>query len=91
MKSKVISYRVSRDLYEEFDQKCQSKGVSPTFKLREPVDSVRHQTDVDTDDKVPVKVTHVESHTVEKVVRTETKKKSWFPLDLRPLCGKEGD
>lgn len=40
MGSKVISFRVPDDLYEEFEKRCHDEGVSPADKLREFVDSI---------------------------------------------------
>ena len=91
MGSRVISFRIPDDLYDEFNQRCKEEEVSMTVKLRELVDSVCHQTEVDTSDKAPVKVIHVEGEKLDKVTGTNFKKKSWFPLDFSPLFGKRGD
>ena len=86
MRSRVVSFRVPDDLYEEFEQRCKDEGVSPTVKLRELVESVCHPTKVDTDNEAQVKVINVEGEKVDIV--TSSKKKSWFPLDFSPLFGK---
>ena len=91
MVSKVISFRIPDELYDEFNQRCKEERVSMTDKLRELVDSVCHQTDMDTDDKAPVKVINVEGEKLDKVTVINFKKKSWFPLDFSPLFGKRGD
>ncbi|MFC2072588.1 hypothetical protein ACFLUU_07825 [Chloroflexota bacterium] len=44
MGSKVISFQVPDDLYEEFEKRCRNEGVSPADKLREFVDSVCYPT-----------------------------------------------
>jgi hypothetical protein len=71
MGSKVISFRVSRDLYEKFERKCREEEVSPTVMLNDFVESLCHSTKV------------------EKVMVTDLKKKSWFPLDFSPLFGRD--
>ncbi len=40
MESKVISFQVPDDLYEEFEKRCHNEGVSPADKLREFVNSI---------------------------------------------------
>ncbi len=89
MGSKVISFRVPNDIYDEFEQKCKDEGVSPTARLREYVDSVCNPTEVDKDTGLQVKVINVEGEKVDKVSATDSKKKSWFPLDFSPLFGKD--
>jgi len=86
MGSKVISFRLPKELYEKFDQQCEDEEVSITVKLRQLVDSVCHYTEVDTEGKAPVKVIEVEGDKLEKV--TDTRVKSWFPFDFSPLFGK---
>ncbi len=76
MRSKVISFRVPNDLYEEFEQKCRDEEVSPTIKLREFVDNMCYPTKVDTSDDA-------------KVTVTKPEKQSWFPIDFGPLFRKD--
>lgn len=87
MGSKVISFRVSTDLYEKFERKCRDEEISPTAKLKELVESSCHSTEDDTKEKAQVKVIHVEGEKLEKV--TGAKRKSWFPLDFSPLFKKD--
>jgi hypothetical protein len=87
MGSRVISFRVSKDLYDKFERKCKDEEVSPTVRLREFVEGQCHPTEVDADDKAQVKVINVEGEKLEKV--TGLKKKSWFPLDFSPLFRKD--
>lgn len=89
MGSKVISFRVPDDLYDEFEQKCKEEKVSLTVKLRELIGTACHPGEVDTEDKVPVKVIEVEGDTLEKIAGRDSKKRSWFPLDFSPLFGKD--
>lgn len=88
MGSKVISFRIQDDLYDEFEQKCLDEEVSLTVKLRELIDTACHPSELDTDDKAPVKVIKVDGDKLEKVAGKDSKKKSWFPLDFSPLFGK---
>ena len=44
MRSKVISFRVSDNVYQEFEQKCIDEGVSQTVKLREFVGYACNET-----------------------------------------------
>lgn len=90
---RVISFRVPDDLYEEFDRKCQGEEVSQTIKLRELVDGACHEKieESNVDAKPLVNVIHIEDDVLEKVVTTDSKRKSWFPLDSSPLFGKRGD
>ena len=89
MGSNVISFRVPEDLYKVLEQKCRDEGMSPAVKLWEFVDSVYHPTNLDTDHGAQVKVINVEGEKVDKVTATDSKKKSWFPLDFSPLFGKD--
>lgn len=90
MRSKVISFRVPDNVYQEFDKKCRDEGVSHTVKLRKLVDSACHHTveELDTEPKAQVKVINVDGEKVDKVIETNSKKTSWFPLDFSPLFGK---
>lgn len=38
MGSKIITFRVPDDLYEEFGSKCEEEGHNPSEKLRQFVD-----------------------------------------------------
>jgi hypothetical protein len=91
MKSKVVAFRVSDDVYQEFEQKCKDEGVSQTVKLRELVDGVCHDKveKPELSGETQVKVINVEGDKLEKVTRKDSKKKSWFPLDFSPLFGKD--
>lgn len=88
MRSKVISFRVPVDLCEEFEQKCKDEDISVTNRLRELVESECHATKVAEDNEAQVKVIHVDAEKVDKVIETDSRKKSWFPLDFSPLFGK---
>ena len=87
MKSKVIAFRLPYNVYQEFEKKCKDEGVNLTVKLRELIDTVCHPVEVNTDDKAQVKVIKVEGEKLEKV--TDTRVKSWFPLDFSLLFGKD--
>ena len=50
MRSRVVSFRVPDDLYEEYERKCKDEGVSPAIRLREFVESVCHPTKVEDTD-----------------------------------------
>jgi hypothetical protein len=88
MRSKVISFRVSDNVYQEFEQKCIDEGVSQTVKLRELVGDACHETveESNTVNEARVEVIEVESEKLEKV--TNTRVKSWFPFDFSPVLGK---
>ena len=90
MRSRVVSFRVTDDLYEEFDRKCQSEGISQTVNIRELVDGacLEKVEKPDTDGRPHVNVIHIEDGKVEKVINADSKKNSWFPLDFSPLFGK---
>ena len=71
MRSRVVSFRVPDDLYEEFERKCKDEGASPAIRLREFVESICHPVKVNkvnTDNKARVKVINVEVEKVGKVI-----------------------
>ena len=89
MSSKVISFRVPSDVYEQVERKCKEEETSPTVRLREFVEGQCHSAKVGTDDKAQIKVINVEGTKLEKVTETISEKKSWFPLNFGPLFGKD--
>lgn len=90
MRSRVVSFRIPNDLYDEFDRRCQHEGVSTTARLRELVDGACRENveESNVDAKPPVNVIDVEGEKLERVTNTNSKAKSWFPLDFSPLFGK---
>ena len=50
MRSRVVSFRVPDDLYEEFERKCKDEGASPAIRLREFVESECHPIKVEDTD-----------------------------------------
>ena len=89
MRSRVMAFRVSDNVYRQFEKKCKDEGVSQTVKLRELVDSACHERDGELEavNDAHVKVIQVKGKQLEKVTNTITK--SWFPFDFSPLFGKE--
>lgn len=90
MKSKVVAFRVSDDVYQEFEQKCKDEGVNQTAKLRELVDGVCHDKveKPELSGETQVKVINVEGDKLKKITGKDSNQKSWFPLDFSPLFGK---
>ena len=75
MRSRVVSFRVPDDLYEEYERKCKDEEVSQTVKLREFVASTCHEEveKPDTGHEPQVKVLHVESEKLDKITKPNVK------------------
>ena len=73
--SKVIAFRVSDKVYQEFEQKCKDDGVSQTIKFRELVDGVCHDNVEKPEPSVEaeVKVINVEGDKLKKISGKDSK------------------
>jgi hypothetical protein len=85
--SKVISFRVPENLYEQFERRCKDEGTGMASRLKEFVKSQCYSAEKDTDEREPVKVIEVEREKLDVV--KDTKKKLWLGLDFSPLFGED--